>query len=106
MRTKNIKIAIIGLGYVGLPLAVKFGTIYDTIGFDINKNRIKELINYEDSTREVTKQEIQSSKDIKFSYDSDDLESADIYIVTVPTPINKFREPNLEPIFNATHIIS
>ncbi len=100
------KIAVIGLGYVGLPLAVKFGTIYDTIGFDINKNRIKELINYEDSTREVTKQEIQSSKDIKFSYDSDDLESADIYIVTVPTPINKFREPNLEPIFNATHIIS
>ena len=103
---KKYKIAVIGLGYVGLPLAVKFGAFYDTVGFDINKDRIKELLRGEDSTREIETAEINLSKKIRFSHNSNDLEDADIYIVTVPTPINKFREPNLGPIFSATRMIS
>jgi len=79
------KIAIIGLGYVGLPLAVEFGKIRDVIGFDINEGRINELINGKDSTLEVDKEELASAQALQFSSNPDDLHDAQIFIVTVPT---------------------
>ena len=102
---ENIKIAVIGLGYVGLPLAINFGKHYNTIGFDIDSERIKELKDNFDITKELTSEQIKSSMNIHFSNSESDLIDANVYIVTVPTPINKSREPNLSPIFNASRTI-
>ena len=82
----NLKIAIIGLGYVGLPLAVEFGKKYKTIGYDISLNRINELSAYKDGTNEVSQQQIKAAKKLKFSSTLDDLANVDIYIITVPHP--------------------
>ena len=82
------KIAIVGLGYVGLPLAVEFGKKFNTIGFDINESRIKDLKDFKDSTLEVSKKEIIESQNLSFTTDIKDLKSCNIYIVTVPTPID------------------
>ena len=95
-----------GLGYVGSPLAVKFGNIYSTIGFDIDDNRIKELKKGNDSTKELSKEEIKASSNLILTSKGKDLSDVNIYIVTVPTPINNFREPNLAPLFSATKLIS
>ena len=105
MTIKNKKIAIIGLGYVGLPLAVEFGKKYKTIGFDINKIRIAQLLKGNDITLETTKNAINESKHLKFSSDIDDLEKCNIFIVTVPTPINKFKTPDLSPLLSATKML-
>ena len=78
---KNIKIAIIGLGYVGLPLAIEFGKVYKTIGFDINELRIKELLAGKDSTLEVTSQELQESRMLTYTKNSNDIQSCNIYII-------------------------
>ena len=100
MSNKNI--AIIGLGYVGLPLAIEFGKIYQTIGFDTNKSRIDELVEGKDSTREVPMQEFKESTMLSYTTNVDDIEDCNIYIVTVPTPIDKLNNPNLEPLKNAS----
>lgn len=105
MNIQNFKIAIIGLGYVGLPLAVEFGKKYKTIGFDINKTRISQLIKGNDITLETSKDEIYASKFLKFSTEILDLLKSNIYIVTVPTPINKFKTPDLLPLLNATKML-
>lgn len=105
MTIKNKKIAIIGLGYVGLPLAVEFGKKYKTIGFDINIIRIAQLLKGNDITLETTKNAINESKHLKFSSDINDLEKCNIFIVTVPTPINKFKTPDLLPLLNATKML-
>jgi len=105
MTIKNIRIAILGLGYVGLPLAVEFGKKYKTIGFDINKIRIAQLLKGNDITLETTKNAINESKHLKFSSDIDDLEKCNIFIVTVPTPINKFKTPDLSPLLSATKML-
>jgi UDP-N-acetyl-D-galactosamine dehydrogenase len=91
----NNKIAIIGLGYVGLPLALAFGEKFSTIGFDINKNRIRELQSKNDTNLLSNKKSFYRSKKLKFSSNTHDLRNANIFIITVPTPINKNKTPDL-----------
>ena len=95
-------IGIIGLGYVGLPLAVEFGKKHKTIGFDIDKSRINKLKNYIDETFELDKNQIKESVNLVFSDNIDDLRACNFYIITVPTPIDKYNSPNLKPLLNAT----
>lgn len=105
---KNIadsQIAIIGLGYVGLPLAVEFGKHYATLGFDINKARIAELNNGEDHTLEVSSEELKQADKLRYSCELDDLRSANVFIVTVPTPIDEHRQPDLTPLIKASETL-
>ena len=103
--SKN-KIAIIGLGYVGLPLAVEFGKKYSTIGFDINERRIHELKSGTDLTLEISEDEIKSSDKVEFTSNSNDINECKVFIITVPTPIDNAKRPNLEPIKEATRLVS
>ena len=89
------KIALIGLGYVGLPLAVEFGKKFDTIGFDINEPRIQELRQGKDSTLEVEAKELQQAIKLSYTTNTDDIKDCNIYIVTVPTPIDEYKNPDL-----------
>jgi len=98
----NLKIAIIGLGYVGLPLAVEFGKINKTIGFDINQGRINELTNGEDSTLECSPEELKKATHLSYTANLKALEECNFYIVTVPTPINEHKQPDLTPLINAS----
>ncbi|KGJ89916.1 Vi polysaccharide biosynthesis UDP-N-acetylglucosamine C-6 dehydrogenase TviB [Colwellia psychrerythraea] len=104
MNIMDKKIAIIGLGYVGLPLAVEFGKKFSVIGFDINQSRIKELVSGTDSTMEVTDIEL-ANTNLTFSNDVEKLKSANIYIVTVPTPINEHKQPDLTPLIKASEML-
>jgi UDP-N-acetyl-D-glucosamine/UDP-N-acetyl-D-galactosamine dehydrogenase len=105
LNTKKIKLAVIGLGYVGLPLAVEFAKKRSVIGFDIKLERIKELKNGIDKTLELERKEITQAKKLFLTNDERDLKSANCYIVTVPTPINKKKKPDLTPLINASKII-
>ncbi|WP_104721608.1 nucleotide sugar dehydrogenase [Helicobacter mesocricetorum] len=98
-------LAIIGLGYVGLPLAVEFGKKYPVIGFDINKVRIDELSKGYDRTLEVEKESLISAKKLKFVSSLEELKAAQIYIITVPTPIDKFNKPDLIPLKKASECV-
>ena len=100
------KIAVIGLGYVGLPLAVEFGKIFSTIGFDINQERLSELNRGKDSTLEVTSEGLAKAKSLSFSSNLHDIQACDIYIITVPTPINEHNQPDLGPLIGASKMIS
>ena len=99
------KLAIIGLGYVGLPLAVEFGKKYPTIGFDINTSRVEELKKGIDKTKESSADEISSAQFLSFSSNLQDLASCQIYIVTVPTPIDQFKTPDLQPLLKASAML-
>ena len=99
------RLAIIGLGYVGLPLAVEFGKKYTTIGFDINKNRITELKEGYDRTLEVDAAELKDSKYLSFTASIKKLKEATIYIVTVPTPVDLYKKPDLKPILSASKTV-
>ncbi|MCI4399880.1 MAG: Vi polysaccharide biosynthesis UDP-N-acetylglucosamine C-6 dehydrogenase TviB [Campylobacteraceae bacterium] len=101
----SVKIAIIGLGYVGLPLAVEFGKKYEVIGFDINKARIEELKNGYDRTLEVEEANLKSSANLAFSCNRDDLKSCNVFIVTVPTPVDEYKRPDLTPLIKASETI-
>ena len=101
----DIKIAIIGLGYVGLPLAVEFGKKYQTLGFDINKGRITELQQGTDSTLEVSDEELAETTNLTYSCEVADLKTANVYIVTVPTPIDKHKQPDLTPLIKASEML-
>ena len=105
MEINNHKIAIIGLGYVGLPLAVAFGSKYKTIGFDINTTRIAELSQGIDRTLESDKERILAANQLFFSSNTDDLKECSVFIVTVPTPINQFKAPDLDPLLKASEMI-
>ncbi|WP_020395568.1 Vi polysaccharide biosynthesis UDP-N-acetylglucosamine C-6 dehydrogenase TviB [Thiolinea disciformis] len=98
-------LAIMGLGYVGLPLAVEFGKIMPTIGFDINQSRIKELQGGNDHTLEITPEELQSTKHLIYTSQLGDLRDANIFIVTVPTPIDAHKRPDLAPLIKASESI-
>lgn len=98
---KNKKIGIVGLGYVGLPLAVEFGKKYFTIGYDIDSKRISELNKKKDFYGEISKVEIKSSKKLTFTNDIYDLKKCNVFIITVPTPIFKNNKPNLTMLRNA-----
>ena len=105
LQSNEIKICIIGLGYVGLPLAVEFGKKFKTIGFDINIQRLEELKDGYDQTLEITSDEIKLSNHLSLTSNIDDIRNADVYIVTVPTPISDDKKPNLEPIFSASKLV-
>ena len=102
---KDLKLAIIGLGYVGLPLALEFAKKRSVVGFDINKERIKELNSGIDKNLEFTKKELQDSKQLNFTDIEENLKSQNCYIITVPTPVDKFKKPNLKPLFKASEMI-
>ena len=102
----DVKIGIIGLGYVGLPLAVEFGKKYQTVGFDIHEKRITELKAGRDFTLEVSSEELADSAHISYSCNVDDLKSCNVYIVTVPTPIDKHKQPDLTPLVKASAMLA
>jgi UDP-N-acetyl-D-galactosamine dehydrogenase len=99
------KVGIIGLGYVGLPLAVEFGKVIDVVGFDINKSRIEELKRGHDRTREVEPEELKSSTRLTYSSEINDLKKVNFFIVTVPTPIDEFKSPDLRPLQGASNTV-
>ena len=103
---KNKKICLVGLGYVGLPLAVEFGKKRQVIGFDINQKRIDELKNGNDITQETSKQELSDASHLIFSSDLKDIKDCEIYIVTVPTPIDNHNNPDLSPLKKASMTIA
>ena len=105
LKDKSIIIGIVGLGYVGLPLAVEFGKRYRTIGFDINESRIEELKSGEDSTLEVAQAELKDIKYLRYTSDIEDIRSANVYIVTVPTPIDRSKRPDLTPLVKASETL-
>ena len=99
------KIAIIGLGYVGLPLSIEFGKVFKTIGFDTKKSRVADLKRGHDSSFEVTSEEFQESKKLTFTNDVNDIANCNIYIITVPTPIDEYKKPNLIPLTTASETV-
>lgn len=101
----NPSIAIIGLGYVGVPLAVEFGKLYPTLGFDIDVTRISELNRGYDRTQEVSDAQLKASAQLKFSSELNDLGGCNTFIVTVPTPIDHFKKPDLGPLLKASEMI-
>lgn len=102
---QNIKLAVIGLGYVGLPLAVEFGKKRDVLGFDINPRRIAELNNGVDNTLEVESDELKDAVHLRYTSDAAELAQANVYIVTVPTPIDEYKSPDLTPLIRASETI-
>ena len=105
MKFMENKIAIIGLGYVGLPLAVAFGKVRDTLGYDLNETRIHELKNGFDNTNEVSNSELLMAKRLNLTNSHQDLSDCKVFIITVPTPIDEARRPDLNPLINATKIV-
>ena len=102
IENRTVVLGVIGLGYVGLPLAVEFGKKYKVIGFDINEKRIKELESGKDKTLEVSREELANAKKLSFTTKLEELKKAEIYIVTVPTPVDEFKVPDLKPILKAS----
>jgi UDP-N-acetyl-D-galactosamine dehydrogenase len=105
MDISNQKIALIGLGYVGLPLAVEFGKVRPVLGFDINDTRIAELRAYKDSTLEITPEDLVAATQLEYSSDRSKLEECGVFIVTVPTPIDTANRPNLRPLIRASETV-
>jgi UDP-N-acetyl-D-galactosamine dehydrogenase len=105
LELQTTKIGIIGLGYVGLPLAVEFGKTYTTLGFDINPGRIADLKQHIDHTLEVDAAELKAATLLSFSCDKADLAQCNVYIVTVPTPIDEHRQPDLTPLIKASQTL-
>ncbi|MFN3712851.1 MAG: Vi polysaccharide biosynthesis UDP-N-acetylglucosamine C-6 dehydrogenase TviB [Alcanivoracaceae bacterium] len=101
----DVRLAIIGLGYVGLPLAVEFGKHYPVVGFDINRKRIDALNVGRDDTLEVSAEEMADAKRLHYSCDPSDLKDCNVYIVTVPTPIDRHKRPDLTPLIKASETI-
>jgi UDP-N-acetyl-D-galactosamine dehydrogenase len=101
----NPKIAIIGLGYVGLPLAVEFGKIIETKGFDINKKRVEELKKGKDSTLEVEPENLVTAAKLTYTNNLEDLKDSNFFIVTVPTPVDKNKTPDLSPLVSASQML-
>ena len=98
----STKIAIVGLGYVGLPLAVEFGKHFDTVGFDIHTGRVDELRAGQDLTRETPPGELAAATRLRFSTDIDDIAACNVFIVTVPTPVDEANRPDLNPLQSAS----
>jgi UDP-N-acetyl-D-glucosamine/UDP-N-acetyl-D-galactosamine dehydrogenase len=105
LRLKDCRIAVVGLGYVGLPLAVEFGKLYETIGFDIKAARIAELKKGKDSTLECSPEELRGARKLKYSTDMRDLRKARVFIVTVPTPIDRYNRPDLTPLERSSETV-
>lgn len=106
MNVDNINIAIIGQGYVGLPLAIEFGKKHTTYGFDVNTERVDELKKGIDKTKEVSPEQLSNATKLKFSDNLDEIKFCNIFILTVPTPIDEFKSPDLSPLKKATEMIA
>lgn len=105
MNLSEVKLAVIGLGYVGLPLAVEFGKKFSTVGFDIKESRVVELQQGRDRTLEVETEELASATYLTVTTDEDALDDANVFIVTAPTPIDEFKKPDLTPLLGATRTV-
>ncbi len=105
MNSQDIKLAVIGLGYVGLPLAVEFGRVRSVVGFDINKKRINELTLGNDITLETTSEELRAAQQLTYTTNIDDLKKCNCFIVTVPTPIDEYKRPDLTPLIKASETV-
>jgi UDP-N-acetyl-D-galactosamine dehydrogenase len=105
MNPDNVRIAIVGLGYVGLPLAVEFGKHFPTIGFDLKQARIDELRAGRDSTLETAADDLKAAKRLSYTTTADDLADCNVYIVTVPTPIDRYKRPDLTPLEKASQTV-
>ena len=102
---KNLRIGVIGLGYVGLPLAVEFGRKYPTVGFDVKADRIAELETGTDSTLETSSEELEDAKHLSFTTEAAGIADCNFYVVTVPTPIGDSNRPLLTPLRNASETL-
>lgn len=105
MKVSDVKLAVIGLGYVGLPLAVEFGKKHPVVGFDISSHRIDELSRGVDRTLEVSKEGLQSAERLTFTDDEQALKECNVFIVTVPTPIDEHKCPDMSPLVGASQLI-
>lgn len=105
MQLQDIKLSIVGLGYVGLPLAVEFGRKRPVVGFDIKQRRIDELKACNDITLETTQDELVAAKHLSYTTNLEDLRSSNCYIITVPTPIDEYKRPDLTPLINASKTV-
>lgn len=105
MELANAKIAVLGLGYVGLPLAVEFSKKFEVVGFDINQARVDELKGGTDSTLEVSKDELAEAKMLTYASNKDVLSSCNVFIVTVPTPIDRYKQPDLTPLIKVSEML-
>jgi UDP-N-acetyl-D-galactosamine dehydrogenase len=101
----QISIAVIGLGYVGLPLAATFGRRFKTVGFDINAKRVAELRQHHDHTLEVSEEELREAKDLSFASNAEELKGCNVFIITVPTPIDEYKRPDLRPLESASRTV-
>ncbi len=104
-KLNDLKIAIIGLGYVGLPLAVEFGKKRSVVGYDINENRIHELQAGTDTTLELSSKELSHAQHLSYTANQQDLADSNCYIITVPTPIDEYKRPNIEPLIMASEVV-
>jgi len=105
LQIQDVKLAIVGLGYVGLPLAVEFGKKRPVLGFDINARRIAELNEGKDHTLEVDSQELAQAANLRFTHEAAQLAEANVFIVTVPTPIDEYKQPDLTPLVRASETL-
>jgi len=105
LQIQDVKLAIVGLGYVGLPLAVEFGKKRPVLGFDINARRISELNEGKDHTLEVDSQELAQAANLRFTHEAAQLAEANVFIVTVPTPIDEYKQPDLTPLVRASETL-
>jgi UDP-N-acetyl-D-glucosamine/UDP-N-acetyl-D-galactosamine dehydrogenase len=105
LKLRNCRIAVVGLGYVGLPLAVEFGKRYETLGFDVKPERVAQLRAGRDTTLEVTPEELKSARQLNFTTELADLKRCRVFIVTVPTPIDGYKRPDLSPLIRASESV-
>jgi UDP-N-acetyl-D-galactosamine dehydrogenase len=105
LKLRNCRIAVVGLGYVGLPLAVEFGKRFDTVGFDVKAERVAQLRAGRDTTLEVTFEELKSAQRLSFATELTDLKRCRVFIVTVPTPIDGYKRPDLTPLVRASETV-
>lgn len=103
--TNNLRIGVVGLGYVGLPLAVEFGKKYPTVGFDLKKNRVNQLKKGSDVTLELSSEELAAAKSLTFASTLDEIKNCNFYVVTVPTPVGDNHRPNLGPLRVASEML-
>ena len=105
LNLRKCRIGVVGLGYVGLPLAVEFGKHFQTVGFDVKADRIAALRRGIDSTLEASKAELKSATQLSFSTDLAQLKRCRVFIVTVPTPIDEYKRPDLTPLIRASESV-
>jgi len=105
LRLRNCRIGVVGLGYVGLPLAVEFGKHFETIGFDVKPQRVAQLRKGRDSTLEVSPEELRAAQQLTFTTDLEQLRRCRVFVVTVPTPIDGYKRPDLSPLMRASESV-